>query len=289
MTTSPLDSQDTSPIFSQVTHRQQPVGAQPKANDYPTVFRCEHSGEHYLHTRAERLHYPQSLQVGEIYLVQFYGDDLWYEAVLLPLGDFTDIGMVGCIDCFTQFFSAEVIPECYKLRTDRTIVGWNDGYEEGGESAGDRQYLVMYLDEGGLQVPPATDVFTFPRSQVYDWIRRDKIRPFMAEGQGETANSGINIQRWRERFDAIIRQAEDRAAREQPGETGTRPFDNLQQTAVRALELWESAQQKKPTPEELATEKCPYTCCSGDFKQSCNLATVWKGPFSSIKASDSYM
>ncbi|KAI0802412.1 hypothetical protein GGR55DRAFT_694661 [Xylaria sp. FL0064] len=271
MTTSLLDSQDTSPVLSQATHYQQAVDSRPKANDYPTVFKCKHSGQPCLHSRTERPHLPQSLQAGEIYLVQFRGDELWYEAVLLPLGDFTDIGMVGCIDCFTQFFSAEPIPECYKLENDRTIVDWNDGYEEGGDYVGERQYLVMYLDEEGLQVPPATDPFAFPRSQVYDWIPRDKIRLFRVEGQDETANSGINIQRWRERFNITIRRAEDRAAREQSEGTGTIPFDNPKQIAVRALELWESAQQKNPTPEKLATKMCPYSGCSEEFERACDL------------------
>ncbi|KAI1357469.1 hypothetical protein F5Y08DRAFT_324248 [Xylaria arbuscula] len=271
ITTSPLGSQDTSPISSQATHHQQAVDSRSKANDYPTVFKCKHSGQPCLHSRTERLHLPQSLQAGEIYLVQFHGDKLWYEAVLLPLGDFTDIGMVGCIDCFTQFFSAEPIPECYKLENDRTIVDWNDGYEEGGECVGERQYLVMYLDEGDLQVPPATNPFAFPRSQVYDWIPRDKIRLFRVEGQNETVNSGINIQRWRERFNITIRRAKDRAAREQSEGTGTIPFDNPKQIAVRALELWELAQQKNPMPEKLTTKKCPYSGCSEEFERACDL------------------
>ncbi|KAF2971838.1 hypothetical protein GQX73_g1752 [Xylaria multiplex] len=151
--------------------------------------------------QSEKPQLPRDLIPGEIYLV-CYEDGKWYEAVLLPLGNFKDIGVTGSIDHITRS-SVMQLPPCYEYK-DRRIVGWADDYKEGGSSFDKREYPCFYLDS--VQVPEPTDEFLSPDGNVYDWKTASQIQPLQSGKKPIDDYTKHRIERWNQRLSAA-RQA----------------------------------------------------------------------------------
>lgn len=95
--------------------------------------------------------------VGQLYRAWYRGDG-FYAALMLPLGSFATVGVLGDIDGMDCLKAA---PKCYR-RSKGHISGWADGYEDGGPKVRERRFPIMYLEESaslsfqdGLVIPPS--------------------------------------------------------------------------------------------------------------------------------------
>ena len=107
--------------------------------------------------------------VGRLYRACFRGDG-FCAALMLPLGSFAAVGVVGDIDSMDRLKAA---PKCYR-RSKGHISGWADGYEDGGPKVRERRFPMMYIEEsaslsfpGGLVDPPSLG-----------WVAAKDLRPF---------------------------------------------------------------------------------------------------------------
>ncbi|KAI1357472.1 hypothetical protein F5Y08DRAFT_346693 [Xylaria arbuscula] len=122
------------------------------------------------HGRDQPLLQLQELHTGEVYGVTWVNGHC-YPGILLPLGDFDEIGMCGSISLVLRSYPG---PPCYRYHGDR-IIGWYRGYEEGGSLFNERQYPFLLLDEEAFTVPPAGVDFQPPNTANYYWCTGDKI------------------------------------------------------------------------------------------------------------------
>lgn len=111
------------------------------------------------------------LRPGEIYEIR-RGDGKFYPGILLPLAGLEEIGICGSLATLFQYASG---PVCYRYAGDQ-IVGWRDGYEDGGPLVTQRRYPVLLLDEGDFPVPPPEVRFELPKQSVYDWSAAHDFR-----------------------------------------------------------------------------------------------------------------
>lgn len=99
----------------------------------------------------------------------------WHAVVVLPLGDFEAMGLSGSI--FETRLIKGHIPFCYdSVKSTRTILGWAEGFKDGGPDVTKRKFPVMYFEDdqttatdGGLLVPS-------PDSLA--WLQAGWLRPF---------------------------------------------------------------------------------------------------------------
>ncbi|KAK1751293.1 hypothetical protein QBC47DRAFT_80587 [Echria macrotheca] len=108
-------------------------------------------------------------KVGNIYRAYYRGTRHTYPALLLPLGSFGSVGVAGDIHKMDHDSKA---PKCYRRTTGGRILGWADGYADGGARVRDRSFPVMWLDRpmitlGRLVIPPSLG-----------WVKAKDLRPF---------------------------------------------------------------------------------------------------------------
>ena len=100
----------------------------------------------------------------------------WYAVVLLPIGDFETLGMLGTI-ADTEL--TKHIPVCYSS-DKKSISGWAEGYESGGPSVTKRKFPVMWFDDD--QTMPLEGDFKIPLGNYFAWLPAGRLRAFGAYG-----------------------------------------------------------------------------------------------------------
>lgn len=107
--------------------------------------------------------------VGRMYRAWYRGKG-FYVALMLPLGNFGTVGVVGGISNIDRQRKA---PKCYR-RSGARILGWASGYEDGGPKSRERMFPMLYFEdtrdlafEGSLVVPPSLG-----------WVAAKDLRPF---------------------------------------------------------------------------------------------------------------
>ncbi|KAI0433344.1 hypothetical protein F5Y09DRAFT_351775 [Xylaria sp. FL1042] len=82
---------------------------------------------------------------GNVYLGYWPKSRSWLAVLLLPLGNFGDIGLSGTI---ADTGLLHDVPPCYRYsRRAKAFRGWQDGFEDGGQFVVDRQFPVIYFDD----------------------------------------------------------------------------------------------------------------------------------------------
>ncbi|KAI0521199.1 hypothetical protein F5B22DRAFT_643928 [Xylaria bambusicola] len=82
---------------------------------------------------------------GDIYLGYWPKSRSWLAVLLLPLGDFTDIGLEGAIK---DTGLLNEIPPCYRYnKHTKKIYGWQHDFEDKGPLVLKRQFPVMFFDD----------------------------------------------------------------------------------------------------------------------------------------------
>ncbi|KAK0631219.1 hypothetical protein B0T14DRAFT_559040 [Immersiella caudata] len=107
--------------------------------------------------------------VGTLYRAWYRGKGS-YAALMLPLGSFETVGVVGNIADMDRQGKA---PKCYGRRGER-ILGWASGYEDGGPKIRERKFPMMYLEESAHLV--FRDNLVMPPS--LGWVMAKDLRPF---------------------------------------------------------------------------------------------------------------
>lgn len=111
--------------------------------------------------------------VGELCRMWYEPERSFYAVVVLPVGDFSPLGMAGTLSLHTDL--TDEIPNCYQTCNNQ-IVGWAEGYEDGGSLVEEREYPVLYL-EGWIEFMPDGDLDN-PKGQCYAWVAAWLLKTF---------------------------------------------------------------------------------------------------------------
>jgi hypothetical protein len=129
--------------------------------------------------QAQRMPGPEgaitSPTVGKLYLGFYSSRTLnqgWYAVVVLPVGSFREVGLSGSL---ARMDLAKNIPACYR-HSGRTIEGWAEGYEDGGDKVARRKFPVMWFKDS--QAFPSARAVGPPRPDEYGWLSALYLRPF---------------------------------------------------------------------------------------------------------------
>jgi len=136
--------------------------------------------------------------VGQLY--RSYYQDAYWAVLMLPIGSFEPVGMVGGI-ADTELV-ATYIPKCYRFdKQEKKIYGWADAYEDGGRLIRRRTFPVMYLN--GLSIPVDRE-FGIPEGEKFSWVPARDLRPFdLADPECRSVHGFGAAQDFCERMKAI--------------------------------------------------------------------------------------
>ncbi|KAI1349551.1 hypothetical protein F5Y01DRAFT_184153 [Xylaria sp. FL0043] len=82
---------------------------------------------------------------GNVYLGYRPQSKSWLAVLLLPLGNFEEIGLKGTIADAGLLHN---VPPCYRYsRKAKAFRGWQDGFEDGGPFTMNRQFPIIYFDD----------------------------------------------------------------------------------------------------------------------------------------------
>ncbi len=117
--------------------------------------------------------------VGEIYRVWYKPKHAYYSALMLPTGSFDPVGMAGGI---SETGLASCVPACYhSARKTKVILGWAEGYEDGGPRVHRRRFPMMFFDDN-LIIPLEGDL-GIPEGKLFSWVFAKDLRPFNLDDQ----------------------------------------------------------------------------------------------------------
>lgn len=139
--------------------------------------------------------------VGELCEVWYEPETIYYAAVVLPVGDFSPVGMIGTLSINTELTNN--IPGCYKT-LDNQIVGWADGYEDGGPLATEREYPVLYLEDR-IEVP-LEGALENPKVEAYGWVPVGDLETLSMTKPDARAMSGFKtVKKYLQRMENLRR------------------------------------------------------------------------------------
>ncbi|KAI0165227.1 hypothetical protein GGR52DRAFT_558037 [Hypoxylon sp. FL1284] len=110
-----------------------------------------------------------------------------YAVVVLPLGDYDEIGISRS---FRDTDLVKKIPQCYHYDKDLSIGGWRDGYDNGGSKVTMRKFPCLHF-KLKLEVPLGGD-FTPPKER-FVWIAAKDLRPLDLQANGSGQTKGVEI------------------------------------------------------------------------------------------------
>ncbi|KAI0805553.1 hypothetical protein GGR55DRAFT_264557 [Xylaria sp. FL0064] len=104
---------------------------------------------------------------GNVYLGYRPQSRSWLAVLLLPLGNFEEIGLKGTIADAGLLHN---VPPCYRYsRKTKAFRGWQDGFEDGEPFAMNRQFPVIYFDD------------QFPKRCSTAWVSAKDLKLFDPE------------------------------------------------------------------------------------------------------------
>ncbi|CAM1508983.1 Fc.00g027220.m01.CDS01 [Cosmosporella sp. VM-42] len=105
---------------------------------------------------------------GEPYTAYYQISRKFMAVLLLPLGDFAQVGLEGNMQ---RTGLLEEIPGCFTYNEGtKEITGWQRGYQDGGPLVSRRAFPVIYIDGP-----------TFPDKSPYAWVDGKDLGPFNTE------------------------------------------------------------------------------------------------------------
>ncbi|KAI1770238.1 hypothetical protein F4818DRAFT_433885 [Hypoxylon cercidicola] len=155
-------------------------------------------------------------KVGEIYKIQDGSYVAGYAALVLPRGDFDEIGISRSI----HDTDLRKIPPCYWYNEqDMSIIGWQKDYDDGGPKVNERKFPCMvFKDDTEI---PLEGKFT-AADQSFKWISAEAFRSFDLP-----ANASRFIKGWKtaNKFSERLRLIREKRANQnrRAGDTIRRP------------------------------------------------------------------
>lgn len=140
---------------------------------------------------------------GGIYMALWAGSDR-VGVIVIPRGcfgdpSFAEVGLPGS-SLAEDTVLMDDVPECYvSCPVTRSILGWADGYEDGGEQVAEREYPVMYFDGVDTLRKKSVAWLSVKDLRVYDREACKKNRALISnythlrrfEAQRERAMEGV--------------------------------------------------------------------------------------------------
>ncbi|KAM0554144.1 hypothetical protein ACHAPJ_006943 [Fusarium lateritium] len=126
-------------------------------------------------TRDQRGQYGTSqavadLEGGQIYRVYWKLSKQWLAALLLPMHDLQDVGVLESIESLGLL---KDLPQCYAYDHRSKVFSWKDGYEDNGPRVSARKFPVMFFDGS-----------PFPSKSSVAWVSADNLEIYDASAQG---------------------------------------------------------------------------------------------------------
>ncbi|KAI0832171.1 hypothetical protein F5Y06DRAFT_301548 [Hypoxylon sp. FL0890] len=139
--------------------------------------------------------------VGRIYKVH-KPQTIGYAAVVLPTGDFREIGISKSL---RDSSLGRSIPACYKYdKQSMAILGWKEDYEDGGPKVTSRKVPMMYFDEPTVRISQDGD-FTADNA-IFEWVSVESLRPLSLDVKLSLNPTGYdNAKRFDDRL-TLLRQ-----------------------------------------------------------------------------------
>ncbi|KAI0114278.1 hypothetical protein F4776DRAFT_666946 [Hypoxylon sp. NC0597] len=169
--------------------------------------------------------------VGEIYKIQIGPIKTGYAAVILPTGDFREIGISRSIH---DTCLAKSIPACYRYdEHTMKILGWKKDYDDGGPRVTSREFPVMYFGE--VARIPLNGEFTALNAR-FAWVSAKFIRPLPLDLYSSRSTAGYQKAKTFSDRLRLFREAREievqriRCDNGSPGVTATAANEMLQQT-----------------------------------------------------------
>ncbi|KAI1801217.1 hypothetical protein F4811DRAFT_556027 [Daldinia bambusicola] len=174
--------------------------------------------------------------VGEIYKIQ-QGPFKWESAaVLLPIGNFNEIGISKSL---LETPLKKYIPPCYIYNTaSKEILGWEEDYDDGGPKVTDRKFPFMSF-KGVKWDQVELDGEFSPVGATYAWVSAKSIRPFDFNAPLSSSMAGcLSAKRFKARLN-LIKENRNRQV-----------HDDNESSFAPSMELDESTSQTAGTGEQ---------------------------------------
>lgn len=103
---------------------------------------------------------------GQIYFGYWGNAKKSWPVLLLPTANLEDVGVPETLEDLELL---EDMPPCYRYNTTTKTLKWEEGFEDGGEKVAQRQFPVMFFDDG-LKFPSESQVSWLPAHdlEVFD-------------------------------------------------------------------------------------------------------------------------
>lgn len=102
-------------------------------------------------------------EIGTVYLA-FHRSKHWYPSLVLPLGDFSAVGIPGDLEDSGLLGK---LPPCYNYDSETGDVSWKRGFEDKGPSVSKRKFAVFLFDD-----------VVFPDRCSFDWVSAQDLIPY---------------------------------------------------------------------------------------------------------------
>jgi hypothetical protein len=132
-----------------------------------------------------------SAVAGEMYRGLWKPTRTWYVVLILPMGKFNTVGLSGNADMRRLGY----IPKCYRSDPrSKTILGWEDGFKDGGPHVTKRKFPVMYFARDEYE-PLGSDIPELPQGSNFGWMESKNLRPFDFDDPGCRGVAGYGAAR----------------------------------------------------------------------------------------------
>jgi hypothetical protein len=139
---------------------------------------------------------------GKMYL-GWWKREGWFAVLILPWGSFDSVGLRGSMK-ESKLSKNSSKPRCLEWH-GKSIVGWQPGYEDGGDYVSQRRFPVMWFVEN-QESPDKEDFATLERR--FGWIEAKNLRPFNEIGPDDNPPLGYHVaEYYSERLDAMREEA----------------------------------------------------------------------------------
>ncbi|QPC59198.1 hypothetical protein HYE67_001429 [Fusarium culmorum] len=166
-----IEMGDAEPIETEpIRHREQldvrmSIDITPHASEPPAKVLPRRSNRHTEESAgSDKFEGIVDPKPGNVYATYWKKTKEWLAVVLLPMGDFSTVGIPGSI---VSCDLVDSLPSCYRKTSKKGPYVWAKGYRNGEEHEKERMFPVMFFDGR-----------PFPAKSAIMWIEARELRAF---------------------------------------------------------------------------------------------------------------